>query len=297
MRAGQNGVAKEDLADVVEIRRRLWHEGQARGERLAAFLEAAADGLAGKRVLDLGCAEGGITRVLADRSGSAVGIDNRRENVRSAARGLESDGPAVGFAQGNALQLPFATGSFDVVLMSGLLEWMGFALPEQDPQVAQRMTLEEVLRVLSPGGRVFLGIENRWFPKFLLRSPHLHLPLALLLPNRLAWSLPRWVYGQRVHERLYGERALRRMLREAGFADPVVYLPLFDYQFPREVVRGDDRAGMLDALRRIRRPPVDDFEVVASGGRRGRRWMRLIASFGLQRWLAPCLFVVAQRPA
>ena len=289
---------ESNRATVGRIRQRLWHEGSARGARLAAFLETATGGLAGKRVLDLGCAEGGITQVLAERSGFAVGLDNRPENVEAAGRRLGGgDERLVGFVRGNALRLPFATGSFDVVLMSGLLEWMGFAMPDRDPGEAQRETLREVLRVLAPRGAIFVGIENRWFPKFLLRSPHLHLPLVMMLPNRLVWALPRWLVRQRVHERLYGERALRHLFEDVGFVDPVVYLPLFDYQFPREVVRGDDRTGLLEALHRTSGPPSDDFEVVAGGGRWGRRWMRLIATFGAARWLAPCLIVAGRKVA
>jgi len=275
----------------------LWHDGTARGQRLAAFVEQVAGPLTARSVLDLGCAAGGITRVLAQRARRGIGLDSRRDNVWAARHGAGADGAAAArFAQGDALHLPFGTDTFDVVLMSGLVEWLGWALPDLPPAVAQLTGLREVRRVLRPGGWVFVGIENRWFPRFLLRSPHQRLPLALLLPARVAWALPRWVYGARVHERLYGPRGLERLLRRAGFEEVEIFIPVFDYQFPREIVPGRDRRALLAALGRAAQPARDDFERVTGGGRRGRRWLRLVAALGLQRWLAPCFVAVGRVP-
>jgi SAM-dependent methyltransferase len=297
------GLGQQKANEAVKLGHRavleqLWLDGEERGRSVASFIRNVIGGLRNKTVLDLGCGAGGLTRVLAGEARSAVGLDNRWTNV-SQATGLRppTTGRAPIFAQGDAVRLPFRSTVFDVVLMSGLLEWMGFALPRRPPRVAQLRTLEEVHRVMAPGGHLFVGIENRWFPKFLIRSPHQELPLALLLPTRLAWALPHWVFGVKVHECLHGYRGLRRLLREAGFADVEFHIPVFNYQFPREIVDARDRHGMLDAVSRACLAPRTRFEGVARGGPWGRAWLRVIATLGVQRCLAPSFFAVAHKPA
>lgn len=274
----------------------LWHHGIERGESLVSFTSQVAGGLDRKAVLDLGCATGGITQVLAGHAGLAVGLDSRRANVTAAAaRAKALDGPRPCFASGDALQLPFPGERFHVVLMSGLLEWLGFALPQHPPRMAQLRGLREVHRVLAPGGHLLVGIENRWFPKFLIRSPHQGLALALLLPSRVAWWLPRWVFGAKVHECLHGRRGLRALLREAGFENVSLYLPVFGYQFPRAVVPDGDRRALLDAVAGAEGIPTSRLEQVATGARWGRAWFRLIARLGVQAYLAPAFMAVARK--
>lgn len=276
------------------LRDELWADGTLRGQRLRSFLEERVPRLADKTVLDLGCATGGITRVFGEVARLAIGADREWDNVSSAAR-RPSAGSRVWFVQSDALELPFAGRSFDVVLMSGLLEWLGFARPSEPPGRSQLAALCEVRRVLKDGGCVAVGIENRWFPKFLWRSPHQHLRFALLFPARLAWALPQRLYGTKVHERLYGPRGLTRLLRSAGFSTVEMYLPLFSYQFPREVVASRDGRGVVAALRRTAAPPRDELDVVANGGRWGRRWFNVIARLGVQRWLAPSLLAIGRK--
>jgi SAM-dependent methyltransferase len=293
----RQGTYEPDEIAKSELPQQLWVDGIERGERVAAFMSSIAGPLGDKRILDLGCATGGLTLTLADEGRFAVGLDSGRANVLEATRReLPRTRRAPAFVQGDAIQLPFRRDSFDVILLSGLLEWMGFARPEAPPKDAQLETLRQVHRSLAPGGHVFVGIENRWFPKFLLRSPHQGLRLAMLLPSRLAWALPGWVFGEKVHECLHGYRGLRRLLERAGFHHIEIHIPLFGYQFPREIARGDDRRAVLKAVERTRQPARSRLERVASGGRWGRAWFSLIAALGLQLWLAPAFFAVAQKP-
>lgn len=275
----------------------LWEDGIERGRSVAPFLGRVAGDLEGKAVLDLGCATGGLTWALSGEVGTAVGVDNRWSNVSTAAgRQPVAPGCTPSFAQADALRLPFRSGVFDVVLMVGLLEWMGFALPDRPPKTGQLQALMEVRRVLAPGGVVAIGIENRWFPKFLVRSPHQHLPLVLLLPASLAWAIPGWVFGSKVHERLYGAPGLQRLLREAGLVDTDVYIPFGGYQFPWEIIHSKDRSGLIGAVKRASEEPRTPFEVIAKGGRWGRAWFRLITKLGMHAFLPPTFFAVGRRP-
>ena len=116
------------------------------------FLPAArtmcrAVGIApGDRVLDIACGPG--TAALAARelgAGRVAGVDYARGMI-AAADADAGARPAVCYAVADALALPFADASFDVVISSfGLI----FAA---DPKLAAA----EAARVLPPGGRVGL---------------------------------------------------------------------------------------------------------------------------------------------
>jgi sarcosine/dimethylglycine N-methyltransferase len=131
----------DDLAPVDEF-----HGGQ----RPATIRLAGLLGLTGiEHVLDVGSGLGGPSRFLAWRYGVRVsGIDLTAEFVRIAemlTRRTGLDGN-VDYRQGNALDLPFAAASFDVV-------WSQNAAMN----IADRNRLyREMRRVLKPGGRLAL---------------------------------------------------------------------------------------------------------------------------------------------
>ncbi len=88
-----------------ETRRGMWTDSRA---ALSGLELEACD-----RVLDVGCGEGALTRVLREEcSGEVVGCD------RDARLLAELEGPTV---QGDAYRLPFAGGSFDLVVCQALL--------------------------------------------------------------------------------------------------------------------------------------------------------------------------------
>lgn len=110
---------------------------------------AGRGGLApGLRVLDVGCGIGGSARYLAGEHGCrVVGIDLTAEHIDAANVLAELVGlaHAVAFQQGDALDLPFAEASFDVV-------WTEHV----QMNVADKAAFYAGLaRVLVPGGRLF----------------------------------------------------------------------------------------------------------------------------------------------
>ena len=106
---------------------------------------------AGARVLDAGCGTGLLTLAFLRahrRPADITSIDLSVRSLHTARRAAEKLRPAprreVTFAQANALQLPFADETFDLVMTSGVLEY----LPLSDG-------LQEMARVLAPGGLLF----------------------------------------------------------------------------------------------------------------------------------------------
>ena len=98
------------------------------------------------RVLDVACGPGNFTRgfARATSEGLVVGIDASKTMLAVAARKTESANLA--YVRGDACALPFRDGSFDAICCFAALYLI------QEPMRA----LEEIARVLAPGGRVAL---------------------------------------------------------------------------------------------------------------------------------------------
>jgi SAM-dependent methyltransferase len=109
-------------------------------------------------VLDCGCGDGGVARLLRDRAREVVGID-----VEPFA--TWSDEPDLTFRVADAEQLPFPDSSFDVVYSKDSLHHM------QSPERA----LSEYRRVLKPDGAALIVEANRYNPLF---YPHMTLALG-----------------------------------------------------------------------------------------------------------------------
>jgi ubiquinone/menaquinone biosynthesis C-methylase UbiE len=111
-------------------------------------------GLAGltppARVADLGCGSGVFTDLLQRQGFDAVGLDISPKLIAIG----RAKYPAVEFHEGDVEHLPFADGSLDGVLLSGLVHHL------PDP----RRCAAEVFRVLKRGGKFVAFDPNRMNP-------------------------------------------------------------------------------------------------------------------------------------
>ncbi len=105
-------------------------------------------------LLDIGCGQGRLLKLLASRAHRVVGVDIDPDARRSArAEMLLAGLPNCTLRQGNMFSLPFADAEFDTIILDDVL-----AGTEQ-PQTA----LAEAQRVLKSGGRILLlaSIRNQ----------------------------------------------------------------------------------------------------------------------------------------
>lgn len=152
-------------------------------ERSAVFREWV--GGPGKRVLDLGCRFGALTRSYVEGN-DVVGVDVDREALAEAAKlGIET----VWADAGEPLPLPDE--SFDVVVVGELLEHL--PLPER--------TVAEARRVLRPGGLLVGSVPN-----------------AFRLKNRLRFLLGRPPEDDPTHLHIFSGAAVLRLLGD--FVEP-----------------------------------------------------------------------------
>ncbi len=163
-------------------------------ERGAGFVFAGSErielfrryvGGPGRRVLDLGCRDGALTREYA-AGNEVVGVDADRDALAEAEKvGIETHWADLD------QPLPFGDGNFDVVVAGELLEHL------RDP----RGVVGEVRRVLRPGGTFVASVPN-----------------AYRLKNRLRFLLGRKPEDDPTHLQMFAPHDVRGLL--AGFDEP-----------------------------------------------------------------------------
>jgi SAM-dependent methyltransferase len=154
-------VSTEPERDFVFPTGRAWAEDLDYPGELAGVPETAVQSFAGvanpfslgrlepgERVLDLGSGAGTDSLVAAQMvgpEGRVTGIDMTPEMLAKArAAAAEMEAANVEFVEAEAERLPFADGSFDVVISNGVID----LIPDKEA------VFSELFRALAPGGRL-----------------------------------------------------------------------------------------------------------------------------------------------
>jgi len=220
------------LKDLYEDPRTPLSSGSERAELQAAILAETAARLARPLVaVDIGCGGGEATAVAVARCKQThradvtfVGFDWSRAALDLARdRGIQVARAALGGAG-----LPLADASVDVVIMSELIEHL----------VDTDGALEEVARILVPGGTLFLSTPNlaAWYNRVLLAFGVQ--PVFTEVSLRGVFGRPGSIVAG--HLRIFTRSALEQLLSSRGFVEiSVTGAPYHDVPRP---LRPLDRA-------------------------------------------------------
>ena len=150
----------------------------------------------GNTVLDMGCGGGRHAFAALRRGARVVALDaddSELKQVLGTVTAMTEAGELPGSAacvpvQGDALQLPFADGTFDRIIAAEVLEH----IPDDLTAIAQ------LTRVLAPGGRIAVTVPAR-------------------LPERVNWALDSDYHDfPGGHIRIYAQAVLEDRLASAG---------------------------------------------------------------------------------
>ncbi len=175
----------------------VWRAGQQR--RLEMIVRAAGERIRG-RILENGCGVGMYVEHLQTFGGRVFGLEFDFERAAEARR----RSPRIVNAAGEGLPYPAAT--FDLILSHEVLEHVS----------DDRRALEEIARVLKPGGRLVLFVPNRGYPfethgvYWRGRYRFGNIPLVNYLPRR-------WRDRLAPHVRVYARRDLTRLFAGLPF--------------------------------------------------------------------------------
>lgn len=165
----------------------------------------------GGRLLNIGCAHGPDFPPFA--SGFDLhGVDFSGEMLRFARRYSQKFGFAVRLVSADARHLPFADGIFDWAISVATYHHIS-------GEMERRMALEELKRVLKPGGEAFITVWNRWQPRFWWHGPE----------KAIAWRTKERILYRYYH--LFSYPELARLARQAGLEVLRAY-PESGYHFP-----------------------------------------------------------------
>jgi SAM-dependent methyltransferase len=163
----------------------------------------------GIRMLDVACGAGQIALPAARAGAHVTGIDLADNLVKQARERAQAEKLAIQFDQGDAEDLPYADGSFDLVV--SLIGAMFAPRPER--------VAAELVRVCKPGGRIVMA---NWTPEGfvgqLFKTIGKHVPPPPIMP-----SPPKWGDEATVRERLKDGVAELSILRR---------MYPFSYPFP-----------------------------------------------------------------
>ena len=165
--------------------------------RRRALVREALDARAGERILDVGCGPGFYVSELLDEvgaEGSVVGVD-ASPAMLAVARGRVAGRDNAEIREGEASSLPVGDAEFDRALSVQVMEYV--------PDVPA--ALEELYRVLKPGGRVLVW-DVDWSTASWYSSD----------PGRMRRALEAWDKHV-IHPSL--PQTLGPHLRAAGFTD------------------------------------------------------------------------------
>lgn len=243
-------------------------------------------------VLEIGSGLGPFTGSIAKRVKSIYGLEvvpQQATFVAERARQMGCNNVHMA-AGGDDCRLPFLSKFFDVVFCMLVFEWCGSRVENEKVVDAQKRLLGEFMRVLKPGGAIFISTKNRFGLNYLLGGFDEH-----SYGMRFGRALPHWLLRGIMALRgkpfppgmLYSYGALRRLLGAGGFVD------LRSFWASPEMRRPDcyvstDRESVVAARRR------PEFK---QGHSRKTRLVMPWVPAGLVKYVTPGLCFLGTKPA
>ena len=220
------------------------------------------EGLAGKRILEVGAGTGRDAVTLARAGAEVLTLDYVAGSLELTRKAANMAGVSVTTVCGDALGSPFPTGSFDVVFHQGLLEHFRDTTP----------LLADNARILKPGGHVIVDVPQTF---------HYY-----TLGKKVLIALDKWFAGW---ETQFTPAQLEGLVREQGLEVTRTYgdwmVPGLWYRAVRKLLM--TRVGFKLPMNPEPIPPL---------ARLGEKWRDWFGQKRLSLYTTPTIGVIARKP-
>lgn len=204
------------------------------------------------RVLDAGAGMGRISIPLARVVRNVIAVDQSFLRMKFLKMRAEREGlKNVEVSVGSIFDVPLQKESFDLIVMNGLLEWVGATDRYRDPREAQIASLRICMNALKKGGYLYIGIENRLALSYLQGADHSGLLFTSYMPRFLASAYTTLRKRKRYDTYTYTKSGYEKLLGESGFDDVTFYLPYPGYNVPRLMIPHDNVNALSYAVRSL----------------------------------------------
>lgn len=180
----------------------------------------------GARVLEVGAGCGAVTGALCRAARSVTCVDlSKRRSLINALRHRQCSNLNIVVGNFNDIELEQ---EFDYITLIGVFEYAAYYTATENPFPD---FLRNVGRMLKPGGKILMAIENKYGLKYWagVREDH---------TGKYFEGLEGYPSGDS-HVRTFSKDKLISVIHEAGFSKTVFYYPFPDYKFPTQIFSDD----------------------------------------------------------
>ncbi len=195
----------------------------------------------GSTILDIGAGWGQISLPFA-RDHTVVALEPTPERlafIKAVAR-QERLNQRIVCVQSDFMDVSFDP-IFDVACCIGVLEWVPKFRTGRSRDL-QSAFLSRIRSILKPGGKLVMGIENRFGLKYLLGSSddHIGSPNIAVLDGALANTRFKEATGTELRSFTYTFAEYTALFSEAGFLQVKAYAAFPDYKVPSIIMPADE---------------------------------------------------------
>ena len=204
--------------------------------------------LEGANVLDIGFGIGGFSLALANEGAVLVNLDISLKAIER----MKGRGDALFHSQlASGVTLPYRESTFDLIILNGVLEYTAQG-QKGSPKDTHIKILKYVRRLLKRGGLFYLGIENRYYLKFLLGfRDHYEMRFSNILPRWLSTFISKYILKNEVRNWIYSYNGYLRLLSEAGFNYPRFFTALPNYKSPEYITPIEDKERIKENILKL----------------------------------------------
>lgn len=174
-------------------------------------------------VLEVGAGCGAITGAVAEQVQKVTAIDlSKRRSLINAYRNKEKQNIEIIVGNFNDIAENM-TETYDYITLIGVLEYGECYIPDEN---SYQVFLEKIKRLLKPGGKVLIAIENQLGLKYFAGCREDH--VGLYFEGLEGYTTTSGV-------RTFSKKAITDLLTESGYKEIQFYYPYPDYKLPTTI--------------------------------------------------------------